>query len=86
MGKDEEINRILWKHDWEETPHYNGRGTTNDVYRNSGELRRVYNSGKKKSIGFYINNSNGMSMNISGLDPKKVVAIMEFLTENMMQD
>lgn len=84
MGKDDEIRQILERHGWEETVHWNGKGTMNAAYKKSGELRRVYNCGKKQTIGFQVVTVNGtMTMKVSGLDPNKVTEIISCLVENM---
>lgn len=84
MGKDDEIRRVLERHGWEETLNWNGKGTMNAAYKESGELRRVYNCGKKQTISFQVGTVNGtMTMNVTGLDPNKVTEIISCLVENM---
>lgn len=84
MDKDDEINRVLERYGWEETVHWSGKGTLNAAYKDRGELRRIYNCGKKKTIGFQIGTTNGtMTMNVTGLNPNKVAEIISGLIENM---
>lgn len=77
MGKDDEIIRLMNMYGWNESI-YNKR------FKYEGILKRSYYNGSKKSLAFQIGMTNEtMSMSIGGLDPQKLLEIIDSLLHCM---